>query len=657
MSDFNSDAFSDLPDMSVGSDLHGFLVLDGCRWHQAFEPASEQTNRVRAAAKLLIDSNPTSFASLLDGWATTDAEQLGASIVEEIGKIWIDVDLSWQTIRSGILGHSIAQVAQLALSESNFEYSGPPDWIVELMAGLMMPMPGERALDPACGTGRLLIGVANSVARFAGDNSASRLLLFGQDPNHDKIALARLFLYLCGFPYHKLSNSNALSEPAFAEGNQLSLFDVVICDSPLGNWFYQRDEWGSDPYLRGATGLPPTNRAEFAWVQHIVASLRPGTGRAAVILPVGALFRGGSEGNIRKSLIERDLLESVIWLGRGIRSTGVSQCIMVFRSTKAAERQGKVCLINAARLIDPKGKPLQEQPSIAAKVTGWISDFRTIPGHVRVVSLANIAAQNWGLNEGVLTKPEPGMLLRNAIVSIRLGLEDLEQGSEERILSSIRNLYAGILLLFKEKLRRLSPPKSDGILMWSDIEPVLEKKRVVFRPRGDRSAEVQQIRERFKRLGVTTDWQRIHEIQKKRNAIEHLYLTDKHEAIQNVVSNTFVLIVDFLERELQEDPRELLGTPHWNAMLRTSQLYEELKARSRTALKKLDWSSSEIGQEWTSVECSNCKSSLLEPSAHIATDIHDQYFVCAASGHLMTHHELESSFIDSDHEADSGNRG
>jgi hypothetical protein len=228
-----------------------------------------------------------------------------------------------------------------------------------------------------------------------------------------------------------------------------------------------------------------------------------------------------------------------------------------------------------------------------------------------------------------------------------LGLDDLEMGSDERIFSSIRNLYAGLLLLFKEKLLRLSPENSGEVLIKAEIMPILHNGRILFAAgRSKKTVDLHQIENRFKNLGVKVDWGRVNAVQQKRNDIEHYYTLDKKDAIREVVSDIFIVIRDFIKDELNDDPKELLGNKHWNIMLNTSKLFESQRKTCLDSLKNVNWPSDLISNYVEQIRCSSCGSFLLAPSNHtVQVKIEDQYFDCESCGQAVQYSDLLESFL------------
>ncbi len=203
-------------------------------------------------------------------------------------------------------------------------------------------------------------------------------------------------------------------------------------------------------------------------------------------------------------------------------------------------------------------------------------------------------------------------LLTNAIESIRTGVEDYEQGSHGRLLAAVRGIPAGILLLYKEALRRRSPAGSNEALLKAKVVPRRNAQgNVEFVGGGTKTADTQQIRERFDSLGIVTDWKRFDRITAARNEIEHYYTKANKKALEGLVSNAFIVVRNFITTELKEDPLKLLGDQTWQSMLEVSEVYEAERAECRTSLAAMDWRSDTLAGGVIDLTCPSCGGSLL----------------------------------------------
>ncbi|WP_213255962.1 hypothetical protein [Flavobacterium branchiicola] len=203
-------------------------------------------------------------------------------------------------------------------------------------------------------------------------------------------------------------------------------------------------------------------------------------------------------------------------------------------------------------------------------------------------------------------------ILKNAVEAIQIGLEDFKSEDPRRAQSAIRNIFAGMLLLFKEQLRRKSPGNSDEVLIKQMIFPMFDcDGQLTFQGKGKKTVDVQQIKERFKGLGIIVDWKVFDEINDLRNNIEHYYTEKPSSVINEVVSKSFGIIRDFCIHYLKEEPIILLGQVEWDIFLETEEVYEKEKLQSEQSLLKVDWTYSVLSEAKNTIRCPSCKSDLI----------------------------------------------
>ena len=226
-----------------------------------------------------------------------------------------------------------------------------PAKVSKLLAALGSPQPGNTICDPACGSGSLLIRAAEEVGS---DNFA----LYGQEVNGATWALARMNMFLHSKDAARIEWCDTLNSPALIEGDRLMKFDVVVANPP-----FSLDKWGAehadtDQYKRFWRGVPPKSKGDYAFITHMIEIAKRQSGRVAVIVPHGVLFRGGSEGRIRKALIEENLLDAVIGLPENLfTTTGIPVAILVFDRSREEggknEKRKDVLFIDASHEFTP----------------------------------------------------------------------------------------------------------------------------------------------------------------------------------------------------------------------------------------------------------------------------------------------------------------
>jgi hypothetical protein len=221
-------------------------------------------------------------------------------------------------------------------------------------------------------------------------------------------------------------------------------------------------------------------------------------------------------------------------------------------------------------------------------------------------------------------------LLDNAIESIQVGVEDYQTGTRPRLLSAVRNIHAGILLLYKEALRRRSPAGSNDSLMMAKIVPSIDSSgKVIFVGEGKKTADTQQIRDRFEALGIKTDWKRFDRINETRNEVEHLYPRLDQKGLEGLISDSFLVVRDLIATELHDDPLSLLGEETWQAMLEVAEVYQKEKEESRRLLTEANWQFSSIREGVLDLTCPSCSGDLLKP---IEDSYHDIALQCISCG-------------------------
>jgi hypothetical protein len=224
-------------------------------------------------------------------------------------------------------------------------------------------------------------------------------------------------------------------------------------------------------------------------------------------------------------------------------------------------------------------------------------------------------------------------LLENAVESIKVGVEDYEAGTHSRLLAAVRNIHAGIVLLCKEKLRRLSPPGSNDVLMMRDNRPTRDAQgNVLIVGHGKKTVDVWQIEERFQSLGIPLDTKRLDRITDARNEIEHHYPKATKAALDGVVADAFLVARGLIEWQLGSDPRELLGEEVWQTMLDVSEVHEAERKDCEKNLEAVDWQSSALESGVHELQCDKCGSDLLraEPSPGIYNDL--TQLICRSCG-------------------------
>lgn len=239
--------------------------------------------------------------------------------------------------------------------------------------------------DPTCGSGSLLLKVAAE--------SGKSITLEGQEKDITTAGLSRMNMILHDFPTSNIEQGNTLSDPKFLEGKLLRTYDYVVANPPFSDKVWSKDvKTTDDPYKRFIWGIPPKKQGDYAYLLHIIASMKK-TGKGACILPHGVLYRGNAEAIIRKELIKSGILKCIIGLPANLfYGTGIAACILVLDKESALQRK-TIFMIDASKDFIKQGPKNQLREQDIHKITDIFSKLTEIPGYSRNVLLSEIKNQ------------------------------------------------------------------------------------------------------------------------------------------------------------------------------------------------------------------------------------------------------------------------
>lgn len=268
--------------------------------------------------------------------------------------------------------------------------------VVTLMAEILQPKPYESIYDPTCGTGGMLIK-SLTYLKDKGEEWRS-VRVYGQEVNTLTASIARMNLHLHGILDYSIANDDTLARPAFIEGDHLQKFDVVLANPPYSIKTWDRAAFSNDIWGRNFLGTPPQSKADYAFIQHILVSMNEINGRCAILLPHGVLNRL-LEKDIRRKLIESDLIDSVISIGKNLFfNSPMEACILICRTQKRAQRQGKILLIKATDLVERKNSESYLTESHISEIVSLYNAFSTVPGRSRVISTEDVFTRNYSIS-------------------------------------------------------------------------------------------------------------------------------------------------------------------------------------------------------------------------------------------------------------------
>ena len=420
-----------------------FQIPEDCHWEDVRTVASNVGQALQRAMRGIEKANPETLYGIFGDASWTNKDRLPDSLLRDLIEHFSRIHLGNQAAQADILGQSyeylIKKFADATNKKAGEFYTPRP--VVRLMVNMLDPKEGESIYDPTCGTGGMLLEAVHHVKENHGDDRTLWGKLFGQEKNLTTSAIARMNLFLHGASDFQIVRGDTLRNPAFFAGDNLATFDCVIANPPFSLEKWGEEVWTSDPFGRNFAGMPPGKSGDYAWVQHMIKSMAPKTGRMAVVLPHGALFRMGKEGEIREKILGMDLLEAVIGLGPNLfYGTGLAACILIFRQRKKPDRKRKVLIVDASKEFKTGRAQNELLPEHVERIYQWYRKYQDVSGIARVVTLEEIASNDHNLNIPRYVEPKNDQVvltvdaaLKQLVTSATVAFE-----AEEKLISILK---------------------------------------------------------------------------------------------------------------------------------------------------------------------------------------------------------------------------
>jgi type I restriction enzyme M protein len=343
-----------------------------------------------------------------------------------------------------------------------------PRGVVQLIVQLIKPEPKQKVYDPTCGSGGMLIESARYIATQPNGKVGNNInvSLYGQEKNLGTWAIGKLNMLLHNFMDADIRKGDTLTTPQHKnDNNELTLFDRVIANPPfsMDGWWtpaenaieVKLDKDGkekkispnytkvvSDPYGRLQYGIPPRGYADLAFLQHMIAVLKQ-NGKAGVVLPHGTLFRSGTEGKIRKALLEADLVEGIVGLPSALfYNTGIPASIWIINKNKTEAQKGKVTIIDASGDFKDGKNQNELLPEHITKIVNAYDGATDIEKYMRIVAIAEIAENDYNLNISRFidtSEPEPEVDIKAVHEKLAI-LEEKEVDIDKKLAEFLKEL-------------------------------------------------------------------------------------------------------------------------------------------------------------------------------------------------------------------------
>jgi len=385
-------------DFALFPENHRFQVPADSHWREVRKASRNVGRALQQAMRAIETANPDKLFGIFGDAQWTNKDRLSDAMLRDLIEHFSSLELTVANLPEDELGQGYEYLIKKFADDSGHTaaefYTNRT--VVHLMTEMLDVQPGESVYDPTCGSGGMLL---SCIAHLRNQEKEWRnVKLYGQERNLMTSSIARMNCFLHGIEDFRIERGDTLAEPKLVEGDRLMQFDVVLANPPYSIKQWDRDAFASDPWGRNLYGTPPQGRADYAFQQHILQSLKPKSGRCAVLWPHGILFRK-EEDEIRQKFIEADYIEAVIGLGPNLfYNSSMQSCVVVCRTRKSRKQSKRILFIDASNDVTRD----RTQSFLAAehleKILNTYRNFEAVAGFATVASLDEIKANDWCLN-------------------------------------------------------------------------------------------------------------------------------------------------------------------------------------------------------------------------------------------------------------------
>lgn len=373
---------------------HQFKIPDGAHWNDVRNVSENVGKAIVEAFHKIEAANPDKLQGIFGDASWTNKNRLPDRLLKDLLEHFSTKTLSIENCPADELGQGYEYLIKQFADDSGHTaqefYTNRT--VVNLMTEILKPQPGESIYDPTCGSAGMLI---SAVAYLKQQGKEWRnLSIYGQEIVTLTSTIARMNLLLHGVQDFEIVNADTLKTPAFTDRGKLQKFDLILANPPYSIKQWDRTAFESDKYGRNFLGVPPQNRADYAFFQHILKSLNPTTGRCAILFPHGILFRN-EESDMRRNLVDTDLIECVIGIGKNLfYNSPMEACIVICRTNKPKDRKGKVLFINAKQEVTRKNAQSYLEEEHIDKIAQTYESFKEIEGFSAIADISAIQANH-----------------------------------------------------------------------------------------------------------------------------------------------------------------------------------------------------------------------------------------------------------------------
>lgn len=377
---------------------HHFIVPKNAHWNTVRETTVNVGIALQDAMREIEKANPETLYGIFGDASWTNKNRLSDETLTNLIEHYSQHKLNLKNVPDDQLGNAYEYLIKEFADDSGHTaaefYTNRT--VVKLMTMIMDPQPGESVYDPTCGSGGLLL---NCALHLRDEGKEYRTLkLYGQEINLITSAIARMNMFMHGIEEFRIIRGDTLAQPAFLENDNLKTFNVILANPPYSIKAWDQKAFVNDAFGRNLWGTPPQGCADYAFQQHIQKSLDANNGRSISLWPHGILFRE-SEAEMRRKMIEEDLVECVIGLGPNLfYNSPMEACLLITKTNKSEEKKGKVLIINALKEVKQEKNIAFLQQKHIDRIFNAYKEFKDIDSFSKVVSVEEILENKGSLN-------------------------------------------------------------------------------------------------------------------------------------------------------------------------------------------------------------------------------------------------------------------
>lgn len=376
---------------------HQFVIPKGAHWNDVRNTPENIGKAIVNAFHEIEKANADQLTGIFGEGAWTNKNRLPDRLLKDLIEHFSSLTLSLANCPEDELGQGYEYLIKKFADDSGHTaqefYTNRT--VVHLMTEILKPQPEESIYDPTCGSAGMLISAVSYLQQQGLE--WRNVSLYGQEINSLTSAIARMNLFLHGIQDFHIVNDDTLARPAFIENGRLKTFDICLANPPYSIKQWNRDAFEKDPYGRNFLGTPPQGRADYAFIQHILKSMDPVTGRCAILLPHGVLSRN-EEHDMREKLVRLDLIDSIIGLAKNLfYNSPMEACIIICRSNKPVNRRGRVLFIDAKHEVIRKNAQSNLEDQHIKKITDAYINYKPIRGFSEIATIKEISDNDFAL--------------------------------------------------------------------------------------------------------------------------------------------------------------------------------------------------------------------------------------------------------------------